>query len=322
MTDELYADITSSSNPLNISVSVSHTGQVATASFDVEDTDLELGNSVTIDMGYTDEHENMFTGYVKDIQIKEPDRWYTVTCSDVLIRATEHYIVSTNPEIPMTRQNIDAALLVRDVFAEAGLTDFDYDETYFICGINTPIEIQLTTSYDFAKYVADLIAWNFWADRNGTVNFFRRWPWVTDEDVSIGTIPANQIINLTYGKNDKNLRNRVIVWGSEGIFAEASEVSPYLPEDFYKTVICSGPQIIDTQANAQLAADYNLEAFNKLTYQLTLTTRGRNLYYPRSTINVTYPYITGATKEWYIYATEHSWNANGYTTALTLRDYT
>lgn len=321
MAQTLYADVPNTDNLININISESHSGQVSTAIVEAESTDLEIGNDITVDMGYEDDHAVMFTGYVKDISVKEPDRTYVLTCSDVLVRATEFYIVSSNPEAPMTRSNIDAGDLVRDVMNEAGIFDVDYDLTNFICGVNTPIEINLVTSYDYAKFLADLIAYNLWADRGGGINFFRRFPWVVDEDVPIGTITTSGILSLIYSTTDKDLRNKVVVYGSEGIYAERSEESPYLPEGFYKSIIVSAPQVIDTQEMADLSAEYNLELYNKLTYAIEMAVIGNHMYYPRQTITLDYPYIVGLSRDWYIFSTEHAWNSGGFITTMVLRNY-
>lgn len=320
---ELYASVTGCSNILSVVYSNSHSAQCATVTIETESTTLDIGDEVSVDIGYTDDHALIFTGYVKDIQLKEPERFYTISLSDVMIRAAEYYIVSANPETPMTRNNIDAALLIRDVLAVAGITDFDYELTNFMLGVYYTVEINLVTAYDYAHSIASLIAWNLWADIGGGVNFYRRMPWPTEEDTPLYTLyPATEGTSIVYTMNDDDLRNRVVLYGAAGIYAEASEESPYLPEGYYKTAAVSAPQVVDSQEMADLSVAYNLELYNKLTHKLELAIEGNPHIIPRQVVTVVYPNMDNISADWYVFATEHAWGKGGYTTTLELRRYT
>jgi hypothetical protein len=161
--------------------------------------------------------------------------------------------------------------------------------------------------------LADLIAWGFWADVNGHVWFTERKPF-PDGDTSVATIPNTELISLSTWKSDKNLRNRVVVWGSAGVYAEAHATSPYLPSGFFKTAAASAPGIIDNQASAQAAANYNLALYNRLTQGYNATIIGNPAITARKVVHLDY-----TDEDLYVYGCEHSWSAAGYLCNLDLR---
>lgn len=315
---KLSAWVSGCSKILSVVVEAAHNSQMATAVVEAEQTSLGLGDFVQIFLGYDNNPSLVFSGYVKSISIKEPERYYTINLSDAMTRLAEYYIVSANPLAPMRRKNIDAALLVRDVVNEAGIYDFDYELTNFILGIYNPIEINLKTAYEVASSIANLIAWHVWADQGGGINFFRRFPWPGDSEQPVKTINLDNIgIAVSRLVSDADLRNRVVVYGANGIFAEAKVPSPYLPPGYYKTAVVSSPYI-DSQSMATQSANYNLELYNRITEQLDVIIPGDPSLFPRTTIHVIYSPL-GINSNWYIFSREHSFSKGGFLTTLSLR---
>ena len=74
---KLYASITNTSNILSVELTDSHTAACATAIVTAETTSLGIGDSISINLGYTTNHAVLFTGYVKSIEIKEPNKLNT-----------------------------------------------------------------------------------------------------------------------------------------------------------------------------------------------------------------------------------------------------
>ena len=308
---------TSTSNIQSINVVGSHGMQNATATIEATTTSLNLGDSVTIDLGYSDGHSIVFTGLVKSVQKSEQPIQYTITVIDTLIRAMDYFIVSSNPESPFTRQNISAETLVGEVLALSGLTNYDGDTTYFTLAINSPLEVNLTSAYDYCSFIAGLVAWHLYADINGKVWFIDRKPYIMGGDSSYKTITIPSILSANYAEDANNLRNRVVLYGAEGITAEASTSSPYLPAGFYKSAVVSA-QIIDSQTYADQCVAYNLALYNRLTRSVSLSVEGDSTLVPRRVLTLS----TGITEldyEWYIYGVSHSVNSGGYTTDLELR---
>mgnify|MGYP001328450156 CR=1 FL=1 len=309
----LYASIAGVTDPLTVNVTNGHTAQMATATVECRDTTLDLNDEITIDLGYFDDHGVIFTGYVKVIEENAKPNTITITASDVLIRAADFFIVTTNPATPLTIQNKSPEDIIGQLLALAGMTDYEHVDSSYIWGVAGSIKIDCVSAYDYSKMLADMIAWGFWADTTGTVMFKERKPFPMGSDSSIGTITNPEILSIKDWKNDRTLRNKVVVWGTTGVYAEASASSPYLPADFYKTSIVSS-YIIDSQSMAQAACDYNLALYNRLARGYMVSIVGNHIYDARAVCHLNY-----SGEDLYIYSAEHSWSKGGYICNLELR---
>lgn len=315
----LYRSVTGCSGVMNIEVATSHSSQVSTAVIECTSISLDIGDSVIVDLGYTTNHKKLFEGYVKQIEIKYgPTKTYVLTCSDVLIRAIDFFIASSNPNSPFKRSNIAAEKLVQDVLELAQLTDYDYDETEFTFAVHNPLEVNLTSAYDYCRFISDIIAWHFYADENGTVHFVNRQPYLMGGDAPEFTITDTQFVDIKRTITDKNLRNRVVIYGKGSIYAEAKASSPYLPTDFYRTAVVAAPTVFDTQSMANQAASRNLTLLNRLTQSLQLTCLGNPDLLARKIVTLNHSSI-GASGDWYVFAASHSFGSSGYTTTVELR---
>lgn len=307
------------SNIISIVVSDSFTSPTATAQIICESTNNTVGDSVTIVMGYVGDTFTAFTGYVKEIELKEPEKLYTLTCANVMIRAVDFFIASDTPTNPFTRSNITAEDLIQDILEEAGLTSFSMASTSFTFAVHNPVEVNLTGAYDYAHFLAEIIAFNLYADNGGTVHLINRRPYPVGGDVSVASFDETDTISATYTVSDRDLRNKVIVYGTGNIHATASASSPYLPAGYYRSVVVSAPGVIDTQSMASQAADYNLDLLNKLTYKVSLTVEGRTDIFARSCVDIDLPSIGINNEQFFVYAMEHNWSRSGYVTTLDLR---
>lgn len=326
---DLYASITGLSNILNVNVSQSHASAVTTAIIEAESSTLDIGDSITIDLGYDTNHAQIFTGYVKQIDRAIPNNTYTITAHDILVRAIDFFVVSDNPEEPFKRTNISAEDLVADVLALAQITGIDADPTNFVFATASEAEVNLVSSYDYCKSIADYITYHLYADENGTVHFLNRKPYVMVAgspeasqpgfvaDTSSGTIDDTKIITFTYKESEQDLRNKVVVYGTPGVYATAQASSPYLPAGYYKAVAFATP-LIDVQGYAQQAADYNLLILNRLTRQVSMTTLGDPSYMARKVFTIDED-ISGINDNYYVLICEHSWSPSGYTCTMELR---
>ena len=315
----LFAEITGCTKPLMISIQSSHSSQIATANFEVVETTLDIGSEITIDLGYVDNHQQVFFGYVKSIDRKEPEMTYQILASDRLVRASEYFIASTNPKTPFSRSNIALEDLVSELLTMSSLSLTDSDPTYFTIGTSSPVEVNLTTALDYCTYLGNIVTWILWSDEDGNIYFKNRKPYVMDGDVSIGILDVNNSIQAKTSVNGTNLRNKIIIYGSGSIYAEASAESPYLPAGFYRTVVISLAQLFVAQEMAQMAADYNLTVLNRLSESMSLTTIGDPSYLARRTITANFPTLGINNVDYYIFASELSWNSNGFTCSLELK---
>jgi len=317
MSKTLYSSVTNTTNVISVNVQQSHSAQTTTAVIEAESTGLSIGDSISVDIGYSDNHQIVFTGFVKQLEISEPEQKVSITAIDTLIRAMDYFIVSSTPNSQYTRYNIKAEDLVGELLAMAGLTNYHYDSTSFTFGIHSPVEVNITSVYDYCKFISDILAWHLYADSGGTVNFVDRKPYLMPGDSSYKTITKLLSIAIAHGKDDMDLRNRIVVYGSSGISAEASASSPYLPAGFYKSVLVSAPGVIDTQDMAQQAADYNLVLLNRLTETCSLTVLGDPALVARRVI--TLDVDEGYDGDWYLYSVTHNLASSGYTCEMELR---
>lgn len=318
--EKLYATCTSTTNILSVSYADSHVAPTSTATVVAINTSLDIGDSATVYIGYEGDNFKCITGYVKNIEYSEPERKYTITIANVMIRALDFFIAASNPENPFSRKNISAEDLIQDLLELSGLTSFNMENTSFTFAINNPVEVNLVGCYDYCKFLANIIAYTLYADNNGTVHLVNRRPY------PVGAESADYILDDTndffledvYEKSDHDIRNKVIVYGSEGIHREASASSPYLPAGFYRTVVVAAPGVIDSNSMAQKAADYNLEILNRLTQKVTIMMKGKTGIFPRTIADITSG-LPGVTGKWYVYTVQHDWSKAGYTTTIELR---
>lgn len=317
MSKKLYGTATGVTGLLSVSVTSSHDQATAVANVKCRSTTLSIGDAITIDLGYEGDYATVFYGYVKKIIRSIPEDTYEIQAYDVLIRAKDYFIASTNPDAPFTRSQINAEDLVGDILALAQLTDYEYEATSFIYAYSVPVEINLVGCYDICNQIADMLAWHIWADSSGTVYFKDRKPYMMAGDVSDG-VPVVFIGNATRTTTDEDLRNRVVVYGASGIYAEASASSPYLPAGFYKTAVLASSLVIDLQSMADTAAAYNLATWNRLKTTIQGSIEGNPEVNARSIVRVTESEWS-EDRDWYVYSATHTWGKAGYKTELELR---
>ncbi len=323
----LFASISGVTDIFDVSVSESHSSSVTTAIVNAKSTTLDIGDAFAVDIGYLTDHEVIFNGFIKQIERTVPEDVITITASDELIKAVDFYIAPDDPDAPFSRSNIPAEYLVRDVLLLASISNYGYQETFYTLAVGeTPAEVKLISSYDYCKSIANLIAWNLWADRDGKVWFKNRKPYVMDglssqpgdvADVSILTITDSEIHNIAYTVSERDLRNRVVVWGADDIQYTASIASPHLPTGFYKTILFSN-RIIDTTEMAIKTANYNLELFNRLNKSANVTVAGDTTLQARTVITLNETEL-GLNQDVYVFGCQHRLGDGGYTCSMDLR---
>ena len=128
-------------------------------------------------------------------------------------------------------------------------------------------------------------------------------------------------------KDERDLRNRIVVHGNSGIYSEAKSSTSYdpltgtsyviLPSGFYKTAALVW-SILDSQSTADKAASYNLDLLNRLGVRVQLSIIGRPSLHARSVITLTDSYLGISSKDFYIFALEHNWDRGGFVTSMEL----
>ena len=328
---KLYCSITSISGIAAVTVTQGHDSDTSSAIIEATTPSVQIGDYIEVDLGYTTNHQKVFSGYVKSIERRVPTNTYIVTAYDVMIRAIDYFIVADDPLNPLSYQNISAEDLVADLFSKAGLTSFTYDTTYFVFGINESFDINLVSPLDYSNTIASLITWHLWADENGTIHFENRKPYVMTGDTSQPgdtvderAISTSYTLNddatgLLYAESEKDLRNKVVVYGNNGVSAVAQATSPYEPSGFYKATVLVAPNVIDDVATAQKTADYNLNLLNRLTYSISATVAGDPSLRARQIINVNSTKLGITNTHYYVFGCTHNFSKSGYINELELR---
>lgn len=314
----IYKTVTNTTNIINIKVQEAHQDTAPMAIIEAENTSLSNGDAVEIYLGYVGDYDKVFSGYVKEVTRSTPPTKYKIAAYGVMVRASDYFIASTNPDNPYTKRNITAEALVGDILALAGITNYGYEATSFTFGTQSPVEVNLVSAYEFCHMVANTLAWHLYADQNDKAWFVERWNGLMDTDSSSRTVDNTKLINASRNISTRDLRNRIVVYGRNGIHAEEKTSSPHLPSGFYQSVVASADWI-DTQQMANLTAERNLDLLNKLGESVQITMLGDSSYQAREIVEFNYSNI-GASGDWYVESVNHNLsNTSGFTTQLSLK---
>lgn len=273
-----------------------------------------VNDSVSITLGYVTGTALIFTGYIDDIQPANPPGLTTVTGRDDLKRASEHLLVPPNSEDPaFKRTNISAEALVQDLLAECGLTNYGSDASGYTF---LEPEFSLEFVYGAIEQICSILQWHCYADTSGKVWFRDIKPVPVGGAVAtFNTGVGGNLTMVNYRQSDDDLRNKVVVFGKEDIYAEASAASPYVPGGYYKTAVVASP-LIDSQGMADGAAAFNLAAWNKLTEVVEAEAEGNPNVHVRDTVLVQDTF-TGRNENWFVYNCSHRFSKD-YRLGLTL----
>ena len=326
----LYYSITGvqAGDLIALTVTHSHASTTAIASFEVKTLRHSIGDHIDISLGYTTNNSQVFSGYVKSIERSVPDNTWIVNANDDLIKAIDFFIVSSNPADPLTYQNISAEDLVESILGLAGLNSVDADATSFTFGVSNAFEVNQVSSFDFCRSISELLAWTLWCDENGTIHFKNRKPfvmsdsepqpgWSNDSDSTGYTWSDITTLTVSHGTNEADLRNRVVVYGGTGIYAEAYDSgSPYY---HYKTAVLADVGLVDSQGVADDIAAYNLHLLNRISESISASVIGDPSLLPHRVVTVNSTALSISSTLYYIVSATHTLNSSGYVTNLELR---
>jgi len=315
----------SSGNLVQLSVNEAFNTPARSAVVNVSGTTLGLGDSITINIGFTGNTAKVFSGYVTNIQKSTPAYEIAITCEDVLTKALNFFIAADDPENPITYSNIESGAYVQNILALAELTTFESTVTppTFTWGTDLPAEVNLVSAWQAANEMANMLAYHIHADRNGKVWFTKRAPYIMggdSDDFQFDETAGTNVLSLSYTKSIEETRNKVVVYGRKGIFATASQSRADIlySANYYKTAVIAHP-LIQTTSLAQTTADYNLTRFNRLTEVLQLEVEGNPNLEINKIAEITGSTFSGiGTSDWFIYQCRHNFSPSGYTVDITL----
>ena len=308
---------------LSITVLEAYNAAMSQTIIECFDTSLSLGDSIGFNIGFTGDTSKIFQGFVRNLEPELVSAKNRIICEDELSKASDFFIAASDPTLPFTRSNIDTSDLVEDLLNLAQITSYQDDTSLSVTwGTVGEVTFNLATSWQAVKTIIDALAWHLHADRTGTVHLSEIKPYsIGGETIDfVWNLTTDNITNINYHRSTEKLRNRVVVYGREGVIATASTSSPHLPSGFFKTAVLAS-QLFDTNSFAQNVADTNLTLFNRLTESLTLTVEGDADIEPRkwATVTVVEPDISmNVTGNWFIFQVEHRIDQSGYLCNVTL----
>lgn len=272
---------------------------------------LSLNDVITIDLGTSAAHGDVFWGYVKSIRYRRSARGfvYTITAYDRLVLARDYFIAADDPDSPLEIYNIYAHELVELMLNQASIssTYYTYDASTMLFAVNQYYPIDRVYALDIIDVAARSASRHCWCDASGVIHFeeMARYPkgsysvshtWITGD--------SGDIMEIERTESEESLRNRVVVYGFGDVVGVASAVSPHLPSGYYKTAVIGHP-IIDSLAQAQNAASWNLTELNRLTNRLVLSIPGDYSVVVGDIATVTES-ETGTSGDWMVQDVVHS----------------
>jgi len=304
---KISATATKSSDILSCSIEASHASMVHSAILRCTETNLNLGSYINISMGYDEGNfGTVFSGVVKKITKEVPQNTHSVEAQSHLSDAVDYFIATPRQDEPLKYENIYAEDLVVELLRMAGLA-CSASNTYFLLGVNgTPVEINLTTVADKCDEIAKLLAFKLYNTPSGIFfgdNHYGGAP-------SGVTLDNDNSMDVSWGMNDRDKRDRVVVYGINDISASAGSGDRTVV--FVSDLICS-------ESIAQMTANYNLALLNKNTYTMNLTCLGDYRLYPHKDATAVFPQF-GVSSSWGIFSVSHEYSqSSGYTTNVELR---
>ena len=312
---DISYNITVDGNSKNVSTasfSDAYKTPIAKFQFETNTASIDwLGKAVTASLAVGALDESVFAGFVDDVSYTRLPGTYAVTASNNLRLAKEHWLVPSDLESPWSRSNIAAEDLVQALLSEAGISDYSGASSGFTFGTSSPAEFSLVSVLDAIEQINNILVYSIYMIGSTTY-----WQRVLPVPSGAPSSTLTDFISISRVTGTDNLRNKIVVFGKDGIKAEASAVSPYLPAGFYQTAIVSSA-LIDSQSMAQQSADYNLILYNKLTEQLKVDIEGDPRINVRDTVRITYSPLS-IDEDWFVYSLQHSFD-DTFTTSMVLR---
>jgi hypothetical protein len=191
----------------------------------------------------------------------------------------------------ITNEGARAEAVVQWLLHMSGLAEgaeIQVDDANFFIGDIKPATFHLTSVYDAAMQIANLIGWRIFCDPTGVSRFKKRprnpssfypsWTYYDKQE------PYN-ILQLTRNESNIDLRTYVEVRGASGIRYVARGTSPYLGNTPYRGVLISD-ELIDTPGIATFVGNRVLSDLNRIKVTVALEADGNPIIYPGSTITM------------------------------------
>ena len=322
MPREVYANAGGVTDIISMEVTADAGAACARFSFQTPSSSFEVGQALSLQMGYTDGSATVLTGYVDSVTAERPPGLYRIEGRDKLKLALDYFIVAASldkadffnpcPGTPGNYTPISPGEIITDILALCGLGGVSGGAGWEIGTVEDGTPFQLISAWDAIQQVCGIGAWRVWCDAAGTIRFGS----ITESyggGQSFTTGNDGNIVSCSYSRSDEDLRNKVVVIGYNGDYiGTASAASPYCP--IYKTAVIS-TDLVGSDAQAAASASANLTALNKLTERTTIEAVGTPGVERYGAVTVSESF-TGAPGGM-VTSVTHAIDSNGYRTQLT-----
>lgn len=316
----LYCAVTgTSSQEISVTIDQSYSQISTVATVECDSTTLSMGDAIEIDMGYVSNHAVLFRGYVKKIEYSRPDFITRITAYDTLVRATDYFIASENPDDPLAFYNISSLSLIQQLLGVCGISNVVGTEPGFTWGTNEEgAKFNLQTVADAVQFVSSTVGYTLYDDGTGQIHFVQRYPYATASDtptMSFITGNSGQILTCQYIKSTEKTRNRIVVYGKSPLRSSIRADNSNLVVD--QTAVIAHP-LLDTQEICDGTALVNLQILNVLTQSFEVEVEGDPAILPRTIATITDSYSGASNRKIFLYRVSHSLSSQGgYITSFT-----
>ena len=317
MSLDLYCTVTGCPNLISVETEASYGAITASATIEATDTTLQVGDSVSIDMGYVSNHRVLFSGFVKKVKRDKPSQTATITANDLLVRAVDYFIAAPDPQHPLTYHSIKDRDLVNQLLGQCGLSLHSGSVSpEFIYGTNGDgAKFNLQSAADAINTVCGITGRVCYAD-GGLIYYTDRKPYLVDGDVisyyfSTG---LENILDISYEASNDKLRNKVVVYGKSPLAATERADSIYVVVDQAAVI---AHELLDTQQLCTDTANVNLQIMNRLGQTWTITAIGDPAIKAREICNIYEPFTQTDHASVFMYRVNHRFSESRYVTEIT-----
>ena len=310
----LYATVTGCTGLLSIQTEAGYSMISANAVVECTTSTLSMGDAISIDLGYDDDHSEIFSGFVKKINRITPDSIIQITANDVLVRAVDYFLAADDPESPLTFHSIDDRDLVNSLLGECGLSTVSGQPLpSFTFGTNEDgAKFNLQSIAEAIQFVCNVTGRLCWAV-GSNIYYDDRKPYKVAGDTITGTWTtgaSGQIINISKESDNSKIRDRIICYGKTPIRASAEDASPYT---VVRQTAVIAHELIDLQSLADATCAVNLELLKGLPITWTLDLMGDSSILPRTLYHIDESF-TLSNNDVFIYKVAQNFSSSGFLT--------
>jgi hypothetical protein len=315
----LYATVTNTTGIININLDASYSQISSVATIECDATTLSLGDTVTIDMGYADDHGVCFRGYVKKIDYQKPEQTLRITAYDTLVRAVDFFLASDNPSEPLTYHDIGTQALIRDLLSQCGITNVVTESAGFTWGTNEEgAKFNLQSVADAVSFICSIVGFTIYDDGTGEIHFEKRYPYVNGSDTPSFTITdgaSGNIITCQYSRGTDKTRNKIVVYGKGDLHGSGRADNSYLVVD--QTAVIAH-ELLDSSEIISGTISVNLQILNRLTESYEVEIEGDWSIIPRMIASLTETFSETSARSVFVYRVSQNLSSSGFITSLTL----